>query len=103
MKTTTNQFALRLMPLPDVSDPHGHRRLRMACKTLRRKFGLRCIDVREAESTAAKESGRLPVEVGGAHEPAIGTSSRDTTDQDRLFAEFEAERMGLAGTPGAPF
>jgi hypothetical protein len=49
------EFKLTLRPEPDQSDPTGIRRLRRALKCLLRSFGLRCIDIGEAESGPAQE------------------------------------------------
>ncbi len=38
----TNRYRLTLRPLPDPTDPAGHRRLRRALKCLLRSFRLRC-------------------------------------------------------------
>ena len=61
-------FVVKLKPMPQVDDPDGHRRLRMALKFIGRRFRLQCVEVRAVRSgTESVHTEPNDVEEGGQH------------------------------------
>jgi hypothetical protein len=50
------RFVLKLVPLPEVSDPI--KALRAALKALRRRYGLSCVDLHEYPNNERRSSAR---------------------------------------------
>lgn len=74
---TKPTFILTLEAQPDRTDPHGHRRLRIALKRLLRGFGLRCKRVEQVGSGAASDA--LSVAVASNHGENQGGGELVTT------------------------